>query len=235
LLDRATLLHHTITKITTQQQESTKTNMEIEAKFRIADTSVFTHLVTLQTLGAYTLRGEDQPVHQRNTYYDTSEQLLAHARYGLRTREAKGKTLVTLKGPNLSQRGIQERAEWTMETDNPDPNTWDNDEARNQALAIIGETPLIPLLTMETQRRHIYAMQHASDEAIAELCLDEVTIFAGGQTRSFCELEIELLHNASHCDLDALITALQAHHTLIPEPRTKLEQGLALLEETTTK
>ncbi len=207
--------------------------MEIEAKFRIADASVFTHLVTLQTLGAYTLRVEEQTVHQRNTYYDTSEQLLSQARYGLRTREAKGKTLVTLKGPNLSQRGIQERAEWTMETDNPDPHTWDNDEARSQALAIIGDTPLIPLLTMETQRRHIYAMQHTSDHAIAELCLDEVTIFAGGQTTSFCELEIELLNDASHRDLDALIAALQVHHTLIPEPRTKLEQGLALLEETT--
>jgi inorganic triphosphatase YgiF len=202
--------------------------MEIEAKFRVADASLFSHLVMLETLGAYTLRIEATPVQQRNTYYDTPSRLLAQARYGLRTRQANGKTVVTLKGPNRSQRGIQEREEWTMATANPDPHTWENGEARNVALALLGDTPLVPLLTIDTQRRHIYAAQHGQD--VAEISLDEVLITAGGRSSSFCELEIELLHKATHQDLDTLIATLQAHIPLVPEPRTKLEQGLALLE-----
>ena len=82
---------------------------------------------------------------------------------------------------------------------------------------------------METNRRHIIAMR--DDQAVAELSLDEGTIQAKGRTLPFCELEIELLADGTLDDLEALKHALQAHISLIPEERSKLEQGLALLEE----
>lgn len=206
--------------------------MEIEAKFRVEGPGVFTTLMTLTRLGNYTLRPQAHVEQQHNTYYDTADGRLQAALYGLRTREVDGRYVVTLKGPNQASGGVHQRAEWEFETDNPDPSTWPDGEARSQALNLLGGAPLQPILTMRTTRRHI--MVSHDDQVIAELSLDEGTFVAPAHTQGFCELEIELLPAGSHADLEAIVAALQEHTRLVPEERSKLERGLRLLGETGT-
>ncbi len=201
--------------------------MEIEAKFRIVTSDAFTQLSKLDRLGSYTLHPETEIEQQRNTYYDTDDGRLQAAYYGLRTREVAGRSVVTLKGPGEVVAGVHRRAEWEFPADTPDPAAWPDETARKQICHIIGDAPLVQLLTIETRRRHIYA--HCNNTRIAEISLDEGTISAGNRTQPFRELEIELLPDGNSDDLDALIAALREHIILIPEERSKLQQGLELI------
>ncbi len=201
--------------------------MEIEKKFRVEDAASFARLDDLKMLGSYTLRHISQPEQQHNTYYDTADRLLEASRHGLRIRQIDGRCIATLKGPGESAGGLFRRGEWEVEACDAHPSTWPESEARTQALKLLGDAPLLPLLTIQTQRRHIMAAR--DNEEVAELSLDEGTIYSGGQSERFCELEIELLPAGSERDLEALEAALHEHLLLIPEHRSKLERGLSLL------
>jgi inorganic triphosphatase YgiF len=65
---------------------------------------------------------------------------------------------------------------------------------------------------------------------VAELSLDAGAIDAGGRAANFRELEIELLKTGTRADLDELVALLRARFTLVPEDRSKLARGLALLD-----
>ena len=82
-------------------------------------------------------------------------------------------------------------------------------------------------------RRHIYASRDGA--RIAELSLDEGTISAGGLSERFRELEIELLKEGTRADFDELVAMLRARFPLVPEDRSKLARGLALLDRSSTK
>lgn len=205
--------------------------MEIEVKFRLDDPAVFTALTEIDRLGPYTLHPADESEHQRNTYYDTADGVLRAARYGLRIREVNGCSIATLKGPNQGSGGLHQRAEWEVAAQSPDPSTWPPGVARDHALALLGDRALAPFLSIETMRRHIYA--HIGGRAIAEISLDEGTITVGARREAFLELEIELLPAGAPDDLATLVAALQERYTLIPEPRSKLERGLALQDAST--
>jgi inorganic triphosphatase YgiF len=204
--------------------------MEIEKKYRIDDTAHFATFAALASLGHYTLRHEAHSKHQQNVYYDTADRRLGNARYGLRIRQTDGHSVATLKGPGDDSAGTFRREEWEFATDNPDPATWPAGEARERALSIINQMPLLPLLTIETQRRHTIALR--DEVEIAEFSLDQSTIYANQQSEHFCELEIELLPAGSEADLSALEHSLGQHIPLVPEDRTKLERGIALLDST---
>lgn len=208
--------------------------MEIEAKFRVEERESFAVLRAASELGGYVLRCAPHPEQQRNTYYDTADGRLAQARYGLRIREIDGRSVATLKGPGTPREGLHQRAEWEVPAHHPDPATWPESAAREEAQRLLGGAELLPLLTIETSRHHIVALRQeesGEQQEIAELALDEGIIQAKGRTRPFRELEIELLPSGTHADLEALVAAVQHHMPLIPENRSKLEQGLALLKE----
>ncbi len=207
--------------------------MEIEKKYHLPDSAHLDRVAHLRTLGGYTLRPVEHVEQQRNTYYDTPDGLLESQRYGLRIREIDGRRIVTMKGPGTGQAGLHRRQEWELEADDPHPATWPPGEARQHALALLADRPLIALLTITTRRRHLFGVRDNQD--IAELSLDESQIEAGGQREAFCELEIELLPAGSEADLDALETALQEHLPLVPENRSKLERGLRLRKQNTSK
>jgi inorganic triphosphatase YgiF len=125
---------------------------------------------------------------------------------------------------------LHERDEWEVEIGADDrPQHWPPSEARERVLALIGEEPLHPILTIETHRRHIYAGHDGTQ--IAELSLDEGIIRAGGREALFCELEIELLERGTREDFTAIVQLLRDQFSLIPEAHSKLARGLALLEE----
>ncbi len=203
--------------------------MEIEAKYRVDDANahIFAVLPTLTTLGRYSLRAHEHVAHQRNIYYDTPNGRVCAAQHGLRIRHVNGHSIATLKGPNQVTNGLHQRAEWEIETDNPDPATWPPGEAREYALALLGDAPLHPIVTIYTNRRQIIATN--DDQDVAECSLDEGYFEAAGRTQRFRELEIELLPDGTHADIDVLTTALKEYVSLIPENRSKLQRAMSLL------
>ncbi|WP_129631830.1 inorganic triphosphatase [Candidatus Oscillochloris fontis] len=202
--------------------------MEVEAKYVVSvrDMDV---IAALDQLGPYVLHPEPKPEHQQNRYFDTPDRRLAQARYGLRLRELPARSLVTLKGPAEVSNGLHRRAEYEFDHTDPDPHTWPAGPARELALALIGNARLVPTVTIMTHRKIIFAAYQ--DRTVAEICLDQGMIYASGHEQPFSELEIELLPGGSESDLMAIADTLRTIIDLHPESRSKLQRGLALMEE----
>ncbi len=203
--------------------------MEIEAKFRVDDEQTFPQLLALDAIGSFKLIAEPDAEDQRNVYFDTADRRLRAGQYGLRVRNIGSRRIATLKGSAKARDGMYERDEWEVEIGDDDhPSAWPASEARDRTLALLdGEEPQ-SLLTIRTHRLHMIALR--DDTRVAELSLDAGAIDAGGRTASFRELEIELLKTGTRADLDELVALLRTRFTLIPEERSKLARGLALLD-----
>jgi triphosphatase len=203
--------------------------MEIEAKFRVDDERVFGDLPSQTALGPFRLAPAPDSEDQRNTYLDTADGRLRAAHYGLRVRDLGARRIATLKGAARVEGGVYERDEWEVAIGDDDrPEAWPPSEARDRTLALLAGAPLVPILTIRTLRRHIYATRDGAQ--IAEISLDQGTISAGERQERFRELEVELLGAATRADLDAIVVQLCARYLLAPEERSKLERGRALLD-----
>jgi inorganic triphosphatase YgiF len=203
--------------------------MEIEAKFRVDDEQIFPALLQLSSLGPFKLVVAPHAEDQRNVYFDTADRRLRRAQYGLRVRTVGRRRVATLKGAAQVSDGLYERDEWEVDVgDDDDPHSWPEGEVRDRVLALLGGAALAPTLTIRTRRQHIYAER---DKArVAELSLDEGDITAGSLEQHFRELEIELLEAGERANLDELVGLLRGRFALIPEDRSKLARGLALLD-----
>lgn len=205
--------------------------MEIEAKYRVAAADL-ERVAALARLGVYTLRPAPAPEIQRNRYFDTADGRLRRARHGLRVRQLPDRSIVTLKGPaSVDAAGVHSRDEFEFPGADPHPTAWPPGPARERLAAIVGDGSLHELLTIDTERQVIHVERDGQE--VAELALDCGTIRAGGREAPICELEIELRPAGVPADLAAIAAALAGQIALIPEPRSKLERGLALLEADT--
>ncbi|NNJ11899.1 CYTH domain-containing protein [Chloroflexales bacterium ZM16-3] len=202
--------------------------MEVEAKYAVSSGDLEV-VSALSQLGPYILHAEPEPQRQQNRYFDTADRRLGQARYGLRLRDVAGRTLLTLKGPAEVSEGLHRRAEYEFPHADPDPRTWPAGPARELAMALIGAAPLFPTITIHTRRSVIIASYQ--DQSVAEISLDRGVLHAGERAEPFSELEIELLPAGSESDLAALAEALREFIDLRPEPRSKLQRALALLED----
>jgi inorganic triphosphatase YgiF len=203
--------------------------MEIEAKFRVADEQTFAHLLSLTAIGPFHLLPAPVAEQQRNTYFDTPDQRLRAQRYGLRVRNLGARRIATLKGAARVADGVYERDEWEVVIGTEEhPAHWPASAARDRALALLGDASLRPILTIETTRQHIYAAR--AGVRVAELSLDTGTIRAADRAERFRELEVELLEGGTRTDFDALVALLRERFALVPEDRSKLARGLALLD-----
>jgi inorganic triphosphatase YgiF len=207
--------------------------MEIEAKFRVEDDDTFPELLRIAALGPYRLEPASAPENQRNVYFDTADRRLRAGRFGLRVRDIDGRRIATLKGEATVRDGMHERDEWEVEVGADDPpETWPAGEVRERVLALTGGVPLAPTLSIRTLRRHIFAERDGV--RFAELSLDEGTFDVADRAEGFRELEVELLKGGDRSDLDALVALLRERFALIPEARSKLARGLALLDSATS-
>ena len=203
--------------------------MEIEAKFRVDDEQTFPQLLALDAIGPFELIAEPDAEDQRNVYFDTADQRLRAGQYGLRVRDLGSRRIATLKGAAKARDGMYERDEWEVEIGDDDhPSAWPASAARDRTLALLDGAELLPLLAIRTRRLHVIALRDGT--RVAELSLDTGAIEAGEREQSFRELEIELLKTGTRADLDELVARLRARFTLIPEDRSKLARGLALLD-----
>lgn len=208
---------------------SSQSGQEIEAKFAVADQQTFEQLLLIEALGPFRLLPAPAPEQQYNIYYDTADARLRAVQYGFRIREVAGKRIATLKGPTSVTEGVHSRSEWeAVIGDSDPPEGWQPSEVRERLLALTGGAPLLQLLVIHTTRQHIYALRNSV--RVVELSLDQGQIRAGGRSEDLRELELELLPGSIRADLDLLVALLRERFVLVPEERTKLARGLALLE-----
>lgn len=202
--------------------------MEIEAKYRVGPAEIEL-VAALRILDRYTLEPAPEPELQENIYYDTADGRLAAARHGLRVRRIGERALITLKGPaTVDEAGVHRRVEHEFPGADPRPLSWPPGSARELALALIGDAPLIPIVAVHTERHILHAAR--AGRVVAELALDRGVLRGGGREQLFTELEIELLPAGEPEDIAALAKGLAAQISLTPEPRSKLERALALRE-----
>ncbi len=208
--------------------------MEIEARFIIPDRDTLTRLLRIVRLESFT-PGEVCSYRVVDRYLDTAERTLYENGLACRIRIGDKGRWITIKGMGEVEAAIHRRFEIEVELPEGagvDPRTWPEWEGRERVLSLIGDAPLEVLFTVE-QTRHSRELR-ADGRLVAQLSIDEVEIRAGGQERSLCLLEAELASEGDMEELRALSEHLATTWGLLPEPRTKFQIGMSMLDEEVT-
>jgi CHAD domain-containing protein len=202
--------------------------MEIEAKFSVPGLETFQHLRDADQIAGFSLAaGQTKVVH--DTYVDSPGKSILAAGYACRFRQEPGGVRITLKGLGGARGAIHEREE--LEVLLPvvqSPDEWPAGPLRDRVLALIDDRPLLRLFELHQTR--IVRPVEQQGRRIAELSLDDVEAVVAGSEQSYFELEIELAPHGDKDDLTAIAAALQKDWGLVPQPRSKFERALGLLE-----
>ncbi len=212
--------------------------MEIEAKFSLPDRATFDRLYQLKRLAGYRVAAAGIK-RVRDCYLDTEDRAILQAGYACRVRrepaggEAFIATLKSLGGADAGT-GIHQRAEYEVPVTAVDPTRWPESPARDLALQLSGGRQLRELFCL-SQERYICLLFDDTQEGarrVAELSLDVVTpaVQGEGEPCPYYELELELLDQGTEPDLYVLAVDLQEVWGLRPEPRSKFERGLELID-----
>src|SRR5262249_8136757 len=206
--------------------------MEIEAKYAILGPLNPAVLTTLD-LSPYAVHPDGEQHHQ-DVVLDTPAHSITSSGQALRLRQCEGQVTLTYKGPNTGADGVHEREEVEATLSAPvsyNPRTWPR-EVADRIVPQVGAAELAPLVKMYIHRRR-WVVQRAG-QTIGEMALDQGIISAGGRTARVHELEVELKAEGLRADLEALQQRLLEELPLQPQPRGKLQRGLALLQRQRT-
>jgi inorganic triphosphatase YgiF len=207
-------------------------SLEVELKFR-ADSHAMDVLARADRVGPARL-GTVRLVVEVDRYLDTHDLRLSTLGWACRLRSREGRTWISLKGPPEAgtDGAMHRRPELDgPATDEPDSQAWPASPARDAVMAMSGGAPLQERFTLEQSRRE--RSVEIDRQTIGTLSLDFVRVERNGLGRGRFEVvELELTDDAVQggLDLAPLTRALQATAGLQPEPHTKLERALELLD-----
>ena len=203
--------------------------MEIEAKFSVPDEQTFRRLLEVTSLAGFNL-GEAAVAKLHDRYLDTADRAIRAGGYACRLRRKGDCYVATLKGLGGAVGAIHRRVEYEVELAEPlPPQDWPPCAARDLALHLCGNEPLIPLFDIE-QARHSQPLCD-KDRVVAEFSLDRVGVARGDVVAStYLELEVELSADGSEEDLKRLTDDLQEGWGLRPVSQSKYERALALFD-----
>ena len=199
--------------------------MEVEAKFSIPDEHTFQRLLEATSLAGFSLV-EPTLLNLHDRYLDTREGTILAGGYACRIRQQDDLTLATLKGLGSASGAIHRRVEHEIALPQPlPPQQWPPGVARDTALRLCENEPLVPLFEVEQTRHRRHLCD--GDRVVAELNLDRGRLYRGTETgASYLELEAELLPGGSEEILEELAEALQTEWGLLPQNRSKFERGI---------
>ena len=202
--------------------------MEIEAKMRVPDPGVYWTLQTTDSVGEYALTTV-QVRNSHDIYLDTRWRRLLTAGYSCRLRESSEGILVTLKSLEPAEGAVHRRGEWDVRLSTfQQPVEWPESDVRGLVIPLVGRDPLIPLFDMQQTR--IIRMLSQFGKPVAEIRLDRVSMISNKKEQAYLDLEVELLPEVPEASLGAIIKLLQEAWNLQPEPLSKFERGLKLLD-----
>lgn len=202
--------------------------MEVEAKFNL-EPGAFSSLSTLNEVVGYSL-GEARIVTDVDQYLDTVDYRILRAGYACRIRERNGRLIATLKSlsPAQTELHVREELETPLEPGAGDPSSWPTGPARELALRLTEGAPLETLFVI-WQQRAVRKLAQA-DRQVAEWSLDQVETQAGGQSETHHELEVELKATGTTDDLNGITNALLKLEGVTPNPVSKFERAINLLD-----
>ena len=202
--------------------------MEVEAKFSLPGPETLHRLQVTTRLGGFPLaKGQIRVVH--DTYVDTPERRI-HARgFTCRFRQETEGFRLTLKELGAATGAIHKReeSEILLPSIQP-PEDWPTGPLKAKVLQLTMGDPLVPLL--EIHQTRVVRMVRWQGKAIAELSLDDVHVITEGGDQAYYELEVELTSLGSEKQLGSIADCLQEKWLLRPEPLSKFERALCLLD-----
>ncbi len=200
----------------------------IEAKFTVPDPVVYWSLQTTDHLAGYSLSTTQvKPVW--DTYLDTKSQRILAAGYSCRRRVTREGIVITLKSLGGAEGAVHHRRKYelSMATSRP-PVDWPDSPVRDLVLQLIGGEPLLTFF--ELRQTRVIRMLKEDDQPVAELSLDSVSLVTDETEQVYLVLEVELLPQTAEDTLMTIACCLQDGWHLKPEPRSKFEQALVLLD-----
>ncbi len=204
--------------------------MEIEAKFSIPDEQTFQRLLKTAALAGFSL-GEGSVATLSDRYLDTADGAIQAGGYACRLRGLGNRYVASLKGLGGAVGAVHRRVEYEVDLAEPlQPAEWPPSTARDLALRLCDDKPLVTLVQIE-QTRHSRPV-YDGERRVAVLNLDRGRIGRGDRVAAtYLELEAELLPDGREQDLKTLAAELQEAWGLTPETRSKFQRGLDILVE----
>ncbi len=202
--------------------------LEIEAKFTVPDPVVYWRLQTTDHLAGYSPSTiQVKPVW--DTYLDTKSQRILAAGYSCRRRVTREGIVITLKSLGGAEGAVHQRriCELSMATSRP-PVDWPESLVRDLVLQLIGGEPLLTFF--ELRQTRVIRMLKEDDQPLAKLSLDSVSLVTAETERVYLVLEVELLPPTTEGTLMTIVGCLQDVWNLKPEPLSKFERALYLLD-----
>jgi inorganic triphosphatase YgiF len=207
--------------------------LEVELKFQADDERPLDELARAAELGPARL-GRARTVDEMDRYLDTVDLRLSAVRWACRLRTRNGRTVVSLKGPaeHLAGELLHRRPELEGPAmDDAEPSHWPPSPARDLLRSMRGGRALVERFTLR-QRRTERPVQMGGRRC-GLLSLDRGVVERGGRQVGLLrivELELDPSALTSGLDPEPLARALTRVAGLHPDPATKLEHALILLE-----
>ena len=206
---------------------STVRHHEVELKFLVTDAATGERLIAAERFGAMEVTvGRLRTVQIEDIYVDTAEGALGRHGYAARLRQNGPDTIVSVKSLARTDAagGAIQREEVEGPADRSGPAVdWPASEARTLVMSIVGDDPLVELVTVRQRRRKRILRL---DTTRVELSLDEVDVVSGGRIAgSFVEFEAELV-KGDEAVLRALAAILEEEPGLARSLHSKLEAAL---------
>jgi inorganic triphosphatase YgiF len=208
--------------------------LETELKFRAESDAPLDALAAQASLGEAAL-GPAREVDEVDRYLDTADLRLAGARWACRLRTRDGRTIVSLKGAPIHPIGdaLHQRPELEGPAgEATDPHGWPPSPARELVLSLSADGHLDVRITLAQHRTE--RMVSVGGRTVGLLSLDRVRVVHRGTEVGrlhVVELELEPSAVARGFDPTPLAATLVEWPGLVPDPASKLEHALALIDE----
>ncbi len=201
---------------------------EVEARYIVPDRVLFRQLLQLRTLGPFRVEAMGT-VKIVDDYMDTRGKALLRQGWACRLRSQDGAWVLNLKGPGEVRNAVTSRPELevTLHDRITDAAHWPRGPIRDRVIELTDGLPLRRLLRIK-QTRHQFLLTDGP-RSVAHLSLDVVRTSGRGVDYRAHMLECELVDDGEIDDLDRLETSFQSY-LLIPEPKSKLQRALELIE-----
>ncbi len=208
---------------------------EVELKYIAADARPLEALALLSDLGPARL-GAVSVNDEIDRYLDTADGRLARGRWACRLRTRGGRTIVSLKGPARATTGADAALHRRPEREGPaeerlEPAAWPPSPARDLLLGLAEGGSLVERLVLHQQRAERSVL--VAGKRVGTLSLDRVEVLKDREPlgRLFVvELELAVPSAADAALVDELSAALVAVDGLSPDPSSKLEHALHLVD-----
>ncbi|MEZ5335849.1 MAG: CYTH domain-containing protein [Methanolobus sp.] len=203
--------------------------MEIEAKFIVADKTVFESLMNIENINGFSV--QDAVAKQfTDTYLDTVDMAIYASGFSFRCREKKDKVVYTLKSLESSDSLIHMREETEFSLKEKLPvKQWDNCVLKKRVLGMIGSGKLYSLFTVEHARTDLQVSE--GQRAVAELSFDDVIIVCGDRQKSYLELEVELTGDGREEDIHKIASFFRDETGLEAGSSSKFDNGFEIYIE----